>query len=292
MALGREMTVLTEERVREIVLQVVEEEIQALRQELGRPGPEWGEVRQVWMAISALADAQRRTEERLEQLAEAQRRTEERLQRLEETVQALAEAQRRTEERLNQLAEAQRRTEERLGQLAETQRQMGDQLEGAIRSLADSVRRLADWTEVQIERLRRELGQLANRLGLDLEADAEEILWAVAAKKGMRILYRPTPIVMDGEVDLAAPVEMPDGTRGWVLIEVKGRLRKTELEDWVKVLKNPSFQEKLRLHGVTKPYLPYMFAVRVYQGVEDIAQESGIGILTFRGEMVPARFWE
>jgi hypothetical protein len=59
-----------------------------------------------------LVEAQRRTEERLEQLAEAQRRTEERLEALTARVEQLAEAQRRTEARVEQLAEAQRRTEE------------------------------------------------------------------------------------------------------------------------------------------------------------------------------------
>jgi hypothetical protein len=57
-----------------------------------------------------LAEAQRRTEQRVEELAEAQRRTE---QRVEE----LAEAQRRTEQRVEELAEAQRRTEESLNKL-------------------------------------------------------------------------------------------------------------------------------------------------------------------------------
>ncbi|MGB9776575.1 MAG: hypothetical protein ACPL7C_08545, partial [Anaerolineae bacterium] len=112
MALTERTTLLiTEERVREIALQVTEEAIETLRQELGQPGPEWEEARQVWIALSALADAQRRTEEALRDLTEAQRRTEER-------VEQLAEAQRRTEERVSrleevvqQLAEAQRRTE-------------------------------------------------------------------------------------------------------------------------------------------------------------------------------------
>jgi seryl-tRNA synthetase len=282
MALTERTTLLiTEERVREIALQVTEEAIETLRQELGQPGPEWEEARQVWIALSALADAQRRTEEALRDLTEAQRRTEER-------VEQLAEAQRRTEERVSrleevvqQLAEAQRRTEERLQRLEET-----------VQALAEFVRQLAQRSEEQFAQLRSEIGRLANLVGLDLEADAEDVFWALAEKKGLRVLARPTPIVMDGEVDLAIPVEMPEGQRAWVLIEAKGRLRKAELEDWFKCLKNPSFQEKLGLHGVDKPYLPYMFGVRVYMGVEDLAQRTGIGILTFRGEMVPPRLWE
>ena len=67
--------------------------------------------------LEQLVEAQRRTEERVEQLAGAQRRTEERVDRLEEAVAQLIEAQRRMEERLEQLTEAQRRTEEHLAQL-------------------------------------------------------------------------------------------------------------------------------------------------------------------------------
>ncbi|MCS6910059.1 MAG: hypothetical protein NZM11_05750, partial [Anaerolineales bacterium] len=52
-------------------------------------------------------EAQKRTEQRVEELAEAQKRTE---QRVEE----LAEAQKRTEQRVEELAEAQKRTEEEL----------------------------------------------------------------------------------------------------------------------------------------------------------------------------------
>ena len=67
-------------------------------------------------AVLALAEAQQRTEQRLERLeevvtalAEAQQRTEQRLERLEGVVTALAEAQQRTEQRLEQLAAHQAR---------------------------------------------------------------------------------------------------------------------------------------------------------------------------------------
>ncbi len=244
------MRQITEEQIREVVLHVVEDEIETLRQELGQPGPEWSEVRQVWQAISALAEAQRRTEERLE--------------RLEATVQALAEAQRRTEERL----------------------------EAAVQALVEAQRSLEERIDLEMERIHQQLGQLANRLGLDLEADAEEVLWALAEERGFRILRPPMALDLDGEIDLVTPVEMPDGKRFWVLIEVKGRLRRAELGKWLKRLQQPSFQQQLQCFGVSKPYLPYAFGLRVYAGVDEMAQEAGIGILTFRGERIPPRVWE
>lgn len=267
MALTEAVPVLTEERVREIVLQVVEEVVEPLRKELGQPSPEWREVRQVWLAIGALAEAQHRTEERVAELAEAQRRTEEELRAYREASEARFA---RIEAALEKLAEAQRRTEEHLQQLAETVRQLVDRM----------------------DHVEKQLGQLSNRLGLDLETDAEEVLWTLAESKGIRFLQRPTPIPMDGEIDLAVPVETPDGKRYWVLVEVKGRLRRKELGDWVQCLRDPSFQEKLRLYGVEKPYLPYVFGMRVYFGVEEMAREVGVGILTFRGEQLPPRPWE
>jgi seryl-tRNA synthetase len=106
--------------------------------------PEWrAEVRRLVLTdellalpdiVRELAEAQARTEARLEQLAEAQARTEARLEQL-------AEAQARTEARLEQLtarvdalAEAQARTEARLEQLA-----------ADVRSLTQEVRRLTHW---------------------------------------------------------------------------------------------------------------------------------------------------
>mgnify|MGYP000622024531 CR=1 FL=1 len=62
--------------------------------------------------VSDLKDSMNKAWKAIEQLAEAQRRTEERLDSLAAKVEELAEAQRRTEERLDSLAEAQRKTEE------------------------------------------------------------------------------------------------------------------------------------------------------------------------------------
>jgi len=112
-------------------------------------------------AIQALAEAQRRTEERVGQLAEAQRRTEER-------VGQLAEAQRRTEERLNrleavvaELAEAQRRTEEQVASLVIAQRRT----EKGLQELTQAV-----------DALRKEVGGLSENIGFGLEGIARIVL--------------------------------------------------------------------------------------------------------------------
>jgi len=323
---------LTEERVRQIAYEVVE-------QELGQPGAGLAATWRVWEAIEALAtaqqrteeevralaEAQRRTEERVEELAEAQRRTEERLARLEATVQELAEIVRRHEERLAsveerlasveerlasaeerlasveerlarledivaKLAEAQRRTEQRLEELAEAQRRT----EQELKALAEAHYRLEEVVAQLIRRVDQmslQLGQLSNRLGLDLEVDAEEVLLSLLEERGIRPLQEPFAIEVDGEMDVAVPVELPTGERPWIIVEVKGRLRRKELGEFLQRLQRPWFQERLQKEGIQKPYLPYAFGLRVYADVDRMAMEAGVGILTFRGERVAPQLW-
>lgn len=90
-------------------------------------------------------------------LAEAQRRTEERLTRLEETVAALAEAQRRTEAQVAALAEAQRRTERALKRLSRQVGGLSETVGGDIEDIAyivqhDVLKREFGWQVGLLER--------------------------------------------------------------------------------------------------------------------------------------------
>ncbi|RMF34485.1 MAG: hypothetical protein D6759_05790, partial [Chloroflexi bacterium] len=203
--------------------------------------------------VQALAEAQQRTEERLNQLAEAQQRAEERLSRLEATVQALAEAQQRTEEALARLAEAQQHAEERL------------------------------------DGIDKQLSTIGNILGLDAEGDAEEILTYILERKGYQILAAPHGLDIDGEVDLVMPVETPEGTRAWVVLEAKKRVRLKELRRWANRVQSEGFLQRLERAGVTTPLLPYLFGLRVYAVVDEEAEEKGIGVLCPDGERVAPR---
>ena len=317
---------LTEERVRQIAYEVVE-------QELGQPGAGLAATWRVWEAIEALtiaqqrteeevralAEAQRRTEERVGELAEAQRRTEERVARLEATVQELVEIVRRHEERLAaveerlaaveerlasaeerlarledivaKLVEAQHHLEQRMEELAEAQRRTEQQLQ----QLAEAHYRLEEVVTQLIRRVDQmslQLGQLSNRLGLDLEVDAEEVLMSLLKERGIRPLQEPFAIEVDGEMDVVVPVELPTGERPWIIVEVKGRLRRKELGEFLQRLQRPWVQERLRQEGIQKPYLPYAFGLRVYADVDRMTTEAGVGILTFRGERVAPQLWE
>ena len=111
----------------------------------------------VWKTIGELAEAQKRTEIRLNELAEAQKKTEQRLDSLTEKVEALAEAQKKTEIKVNELAEAQKKTEIKVNELAEAQKRT----EVEIRKLG-----------IGLRRTREQIGGLARSVAYALENEA------------------------------------------------------------------------------------------------------------------------
>jgi hypothetical protein len=172
-------------------------------------------------------------------LAEAQRRTEERLERLEATVAELAEAQRRTEERLEALVEAQRRTEERLerlevtvAELAEAQRRTEERLERlevTTKTLVDKVGALTgrslevdyrDKADAYFGRLLRRLQVVALRTLEDiLEAhlssqEFDDLLSLDLLIKGRPRHYPDLPEVLLA-VEISAVVDQGDLDRAW-----------------------------------------------------------------------------
>jgi hypothetical protein len=237
--------------------------------------------------LAELAEAQCRTEARLAELAEAQRRTEERVGRLEVALAELAEAQRRTEARLAELAEAQRRTEERVGrlevalaELAEAQRRT----EARLAELAEAQRR----TEEQIADLNLRMGRLANLVGADIESDAEDVLLAVLRTRGLQP-GEPRVLQLDGEVDVALPVTTQDGRALWALVEAKVRVRRSDVLGWARRLADPGYRARLAEHGIAGPYLAWLFGLRVYDEALVPAREHGLGLLNVRGErLAPA----
>jgi len=162
-----------------------------------------GEVRE-------LAQAQQRTEQRVEQLAEAQQRTEQR-------VEQLAEAQQRTEQRVEQLAEAQQRTEQRVEQLAEAQQK----------------------TEHALQLLARQVGGLSDKLGGSLEDLAIETLpYVLSEAWGMQVSEcGHDSFVVDGrefDVDVVLRGTI-DGAKAVVLGEVKARLTAREVDAFLQL---------------------------------------------------------
>jgi hypothetical protein len=117
--------------------------VDTLREELGTSQADIDELKAI---VRELAQAQARTETRLEELAQAQQRAELRMERMEDAVQQLAQAQQRTELRIEELARAQARTETRLEELAQAQQRT----ELHIEELAQAQAR----TETGVQQLR------------------------------------------------------------------------------------------------------------------------------------------
>ena len=201
-----------EPRLREVVLLLLDE-MERQREQLAQQVTK-AEFNELKAIVAELAEAQKRTEERIGELTEAQKRTEERLTRLETTVGELAEAQKRSEERLTrlettvaelieaqkrseerltrleatvgELIEAQKRTEERLNELAEAQKRTEERLN----ELAEAQKR----TEEEVRRLvaglretQQRVEAISNTVGYTLEDRAIRSLPKILPKYGIEV---------------------------------------------------------------------------------------------------------
>ena len=226
-----------EPALREVLIAVLEE-IERQREETVTKS-EFNELKEI---VRELAQAQKRTEERLDslalrvdELAEAQKRTE---QRVEE----LAEAQKRTEQRVEELAEAQKRTEQRVEELAQAQKRTEEALLDLIKEHAKT---------------REQLGGLSNTVGYILENEAMRAL--------PRLLLEEFGLVVKGrlvrkfvEDEKGRPVEVNiigeaerDGERFLVLGESKSQLSKNGVREFLdKKLKRISKPSGLELFPI------------------------------------------
>jgi predicted nuclease with TOPRIM domain len=160
-----------------------------------------GRVNELTLAVNELAQAQARTEERLNQLAQAQARTEERLNEL-------AQAQARTEERLNQLAQAQTRTEERLNQLAQAQARTEERLNQLAQAQTRTEERLNELAQAQ-KKTEEILQKHEIRLGtLDGRTFENEVCRKAASYFGS--ILRRCRVVEMIEIEQKLPPSLPD----------------------------------------------------------------------------------
>ncbi|MCD6239445.1 MAG: DUF3782 domain-containing protein [Thermotogae bacterium] len=181
-------------------------------------------------AITELAEAQKRTEERVDELAEAQKRTEERLTRLETAVAKLAEAQKRTEERLTRLetavaklAEAQKRTEERVTRLETAVAELAE----AQKRTEESVNKLAK----AVDRLDRKMMALGARWGLDSEQSFRNGMQMVVEDLGYKVENIVFPdeegVVFGDKAQIEIDCVVKNGKT--IAIEIKSSVNKGDL---------------------------------------------------------------
>jgi len=260
-----------------------------------------------------LVEQQQRNEQQIAQLIEGQRRQEELITKNTEQIARLVEQQQRNEQQIAQLIEGQRRHEELIAQLIEGQRRheelIAQLIEGQRRHeelIAKNTELIAQLVEGQrqhsqrIERLeqafeelrqefkelRSEMGRITQALGLTVEEHAEDILLTVMNRKGWKLVRGPNSFATDGELDLIAVFEDPEGRQRTVLMEVKLRLSRREVEAWADRVRSEGFITKLQEHGFTAPYHPYLFGFRVDVAADEGARQRRMGLITSRGEIL------
>ncbi|WNC86700.1 hypothetical protein RHP47_12820 [Thermosynechococcus sp. QKsg1] len=161
-------------------------------------------------------------------LAQAQKRTEERVDQLTLTVAELAQAQKRTEERVEELAAAQKRTEERVDQLAAAQER----------------------TERAVKQLARQVGGLSEALGGSLEDLALEVVPEILEYRwGMEIEFcdRDTLPLGNGEYEFDLVIRgQVAGRPILVLGEVKSNITESEVERFLNLVAQVEAPEEIR----------------------------------------------
>ena len=211
---------------------------------------EFNELKDV---VSDLAEAQKRTEIRLEELAEAQKRTEIR-------VEQLAQAQARTEIRLEELAEAQLRTEQRLEQLA-----IGlSRLEKKVEDLVGEMRVF-----------KKELGGLAHTVGYRLEDQAMKSLPALV-KRDLSIETQGSLIRDYLEIGPRKYVELniwgrglQDGKPVEIIGEAKSQLKKRDVDIFLQTIKTV---EPI----IDRPIIPIVVTYQTSPDVRQYVKAKGI----------------
>ncbi len=282
--------------------------------------PQWqAELRRVLLAddflalpqiVRDLAEAQRRTEARVEELAEAQRRTEARVEELAEAqrrtearVEELAEAQRRTEARVEELAEAQRRTEARVEQLAARMDQLAarmDQLAARMEELAEAQQRteqhLAALADHQ-KQMQTDLGKMRTDLGT-LRGDWLEWRYVSRAPAYFGSWLRRVRVMLPASLDPAVedvleakltPDELLEILRLDALIQ--GRLRRPEQaaeEVWLAVeisavIDQGDVERALRRAALLRkagfPAIPVVAGESLTQGATEAVRDAPVAVL-------------
>ncbi|GAB6182456.1 chordopoxvirus fusion protein [Thermodesulfovibrio hydrogeniphilus] len=215
------------EDFREIFLDLIEEVAKTVTKEDFRELKDT--VAEIGKSLNELAEAQKKSEERLtrlekvvEELAEAQKKSEERLTRLEKTVEELAEAQNRAEQRLGrleqvveELAEAQKKTEDELAKLVQEHR-----------------------------KTREQVGNLINLHGFLLEDRAYKALPQLLERDfGAKVLepFKRTFVSLSKgkeiELNIIGKVEIKEKSF-WVLGECKTQLKKSDITEFEKKLQS------------------------------------------------------
>ncbi len=249
------------------------------------------DLSEVKAVIKELAEAQRRTEERL---SEFEKRTEEnfarvwetiekltvrvdeltiRLDKLTERIDQLAEAQRKTEERLNELTERVNQLTIRVDQLAEAQREMAEKMSKLIDAqtqLEDSLAKLLGRMKTTEERIE----WIFNSIGFTIEDKSLKALPELLKKEGITVegnlIRRYYKIGSEYNQLNIYGWGRKDGEKVLILGEIKTRASKKEINEFIKLA------DKIR-KSEGNPAMFLIFVAYDYRPeVEEYLKEKGI----------------
>ena len=144
---------------------------------------------------------------------------------LKEIVRELAQAQGRTEARVEELAQAQGRTEARVDTLAERMEELAQAQTRTERTVEQLARGMDEFRQ-ELVGLRQEVGGLSRTVGYALENDAYRGLPAFLQREHrVRVTERFVRTEIDGEeINFLAHGQREDGTAVLIVGESKGRL--------------------------------------------------------------------
>ena len=211
---------------------------------------------------------------------------------LKEVLKRLAEAQARSEQRLEELARAQEKTEVRVGELAEAQAKTEERvgrLEAAVERLAEAQQEttvaVAELSR-GIDQLRKQVGGLSETVGGDIEDIAYIVLhnvlrrefgWQVGALERSWQTWNGEPEEVNVFGEATNPLR--PGERIWIVGEAKHNLTAREAERFRGQV------ERARKHLLGEIF-PVCFCYRARPEVQEILEKAGIRLVHSYGKLV------
>ena len=213
--------------------------------------------------------------------------------KLTEIVQDLAEAQKRTEVRVEELTEAQRRTGIHLDELARSQQEMRI----AQQEMRESQREMRDLQQemqvslVEMQRaianLAKQVGGLSNAVGANLEDFACELVPELLEKywRFVTVSAGPEEITtadrLSREFDVVVRGTI-DGRPVTVLCETKATVSTTEVVKFLRIV------EKVREAHPGDDIRPLFFGYKANAAARTLITQSNAAMIFTRGVMIPA----
>jgi len=202
--------------------------------------------------------------------------TREAFDKLSKIIAELAEAQKRSEERITRLEQAITRLEKTVAELAEAQKRSEDRLtrlEKTVAELAEAQKR----TQETVAELSKAVGSLSATIGFGLEDIARVVVpgWLSRHENIMVDDLERRFIEVNGnliEINLYGE-GTKNGKKVTIIGECKTRIYESEVKKFIKVLKNI----KDALKG--KEIYPLMFGFLIHPSAERIAKEHGITLI-------------